>query len=167
MQITAWLALQSRQTSGRNILTCMTSQHYIDSYKPQCFTHNKHLPTLPGQQLNKTFLTCMTWQYYIGSYQFSVLLAQQIHTNITRTTVKQYISYVCLNNIFLTCVTWQHYIGSYQFSVLLAQQTHTNITRTTVKQYISYVRDLTLHWLVPILSANRTANTYQHYQDNS
>jgi len=69
----------------------MISQHYIDSYKPQCFSHNKHIPTLPGQPLNKTFLTCMTSQHYIGSYQFSVLLALWIHTNIAGTTVKQYI----------------------------------------------------------------------------
>jgi len=72
----------------------MTSQYYMDSYKPQCFSQNKYRPTLPGQQLNKTFLTSMTWHNYISSYQFSVLLARRIHTNITRITVKQCISSV-------------------------------------------------------------------------
>jgi len=55
--------------------------------------------------------------------QVSVLLAQQTHTNITRTTVKQSVSYVH---------DLTHYIGSYQFSVPLTRQIHTDKIRKTI-----------------------------------
>jgi len=81
-------------------LTSMTCHFLLFPNISQLMSQNIHVSTLSIQMLN-TFLTCMNWhkQYVVRNIN---VLAQHTHTDLSRTTVKQNISYVH----YMTILQW-------------------------------------------------------------
>jgi len=99
----------------------MTWHIIVARYISHCFSNNKQMPKFPGYYIKKYFYYT-AWKYFIGSYEFSVLLAQETHNEITRKE---------LNKIFLKFMTWHVVVGRAILSIFCAN----NVSEITWKKW--------------------------------